>query len=47
MGPLIDHWHVAMFDRVEVDVIHMPRMISIVPNTLARKAPRSAPGPIR
>jgi hypothetical protein len=30
--PLRNQRHVAMFDRTEVDVVHMARIISVVPN---------------
>ena len=37
MGPVRNHRYIAMFDRVEVHVVHMARIISLVPNSMLPK----------
>ena len=37
MGPVRNRRHVAMFDRFEVHVVHMARIISLVPNSMLPK----------
>ena len=36
-GPVRNHRYITMFDRVEVHVVHMARIVSVVPNSMLPK----------